>query len=376
MKVLHLINSASKGGRELYVKDLIISSQTQHISNYCYCPKYSVIEKCLQNLSIPVIDSQSRSKISLSTLFELKKLISDNQIDIIHSHTNKDVFTGSLLKILTGLPHVYSIYMGVSKKRDLIHDFIYGRVDHLISSSEFSAKQAAEYLAVQKNKISVIRYGRNSSIYKQANRELNSTGEKSRKIVAGMMSRIDPGKGFEILFQAIKMIPVELLNNFEFRIMGEPTLKPVSKNGTPQSEDAASLLYQNLINLSKQPPYDKVIKIYPFNDDFTGFLSELDFFVHPAPDEMYGLAILDAMFSKLPVIGTNAGGTPEQIGNNQRGILITPGNSTELAAALTTYIQNPNKVVADGREAYNWVRLEHDFNVTIPKILEIYKKLV
>lgn len=55
-----------------------------------------------------------------------------------------------------------------------------------------------------------------------------------------------------------------------------------------------------------------------------------DIFVMPSLDEALGIVFLEAMASHVPVIGTNIGGIPEIIKNNENGILITPNDFEEL----------------------------------------------
>jgi glycosyltransferase involved in cell wall biosynthesis/GT2 family glycosyltransferase len=59
-----------------------------------------------------------------------------------------------------------------------------------------------------------------------------------------------------------------------------------------------------------------------------------DLFVAPSRFESFGLVFLEAMREGKPVIGCHAGGMPEVVADGVNGILVPPGDSDALAAAI------------------------------------------
>lgn len=54
-------------------------------------------------------------------------------------------------------------------------------------------------------------------------------------------------------------------------------------------------------------------------------------------DEAFGITIAEAMSCGIPVVASNVGGIPEVVGNeSSAGLLVTPGDSVELAQAMAT----------------------------------------
>jgi glycosyltransferase involved in cell wall biosynthesis len=64
-------------------------------------------------------------------------------------------------------------------------------------------------------------------------------------------------------------------------------------------------------------------------------------FVLPSRFETFGIAILEAMACKKPVVATTVGGIPEIIENGKNGILVEPDNPAALAEALVTVLRDP-----------------------------------
>ncbi len=66
-------------------------------------------------------------------------------------------------------------------------------------------------------------------------------------------------------------------------------------------------------------------------------------FVNPALTEPFGLTLIEATASGLPLVATNDGGPSDIIGNCRNGILIDPLNQAEMADAIYTILSNPRR---------------------------------
>ena len=77
--------------------------------------------------------------------------------------------------------------------------------------------------------------------------------------------------------------------------------------------------------------------------DVTTHLQKADIFVAPSLYESFGLVFLEAMRWGTPVVGTNVGGIPEIVINGESGVLVSPGNHAELAAAMTSLLLDEGK---------------------------------
>ncbi|MEM9219737.1 MAG: glycosyltransferase family 4 protein [Cyanobacteria bacterium P01_F01_bin.150] len=71
-------------------------------------------------------------------------------------------------------------------------------------------------------------------------------------------------------------------------------------------------------------------------------LKTADAFVLPSYNEGLPMSMLEAMAWELPVIVTPVGGIPEVVVSGENGILVTPGNQSELTNALQSLIEDPD----------------------------------
>jgi glycosyltransferase involved in cell wall biosynthesis len=77
----------------------------------------------------------------------------------------------------------------------------------------------------------------------------------------------------------------------------------------------------------------------------------------------------------LPVIGSNAGGTTEQIANNQNGYLFDNKNAEDLANKIELFLNDPSSIKLFGNCSRE--RIEKYFSLDLHKenILRLYEEI-
>jgi glycosyltransferase involved in cell wall biosynthesis len=114
-------------------------------------------------------------------------------------------------------------------------------------------------------------------------------------------------------------------------------------------------------------------------DDMPSIYNSADIFVAPSKptptyDEQYCTALLEAQASGLPIVTTNTGGIPENIG--EAGILVAPGDIAEIAHALKTFILNPSKRKTYALQARKRAITVHDISIGASKLSALYRRLL
>ena len=92
----------------------------------------------------------------------------------------------------------------------------------------------------------------------------------------------------------------------------------------------------------------------PYNDVLTS-LHECDLFLFPTRAEMMPRAVIEAMVIGKPVIASAVDGILDLIQNRKTGILVQPGNISELASAVIELIENPNLAYAIGKAGQEYI---------------------
>ena len=74
--------------------------------------------------------------------------------------------------------------------------------------------------------------------------------------------------------------------------------------------------------------------------DVGNFLSQCDIFLHPAYGEGFGIAVVEAMMAKKPIIAAASGSLPELIVDHQSGLLVDTFDAHSWARAIRELISN------------------------------------
>ena len=115
--------------------------------------------------------------------------------------------------------------------------------------------------------------------------------------------------------------------------------------------------------------YDKVIFLGNSND-VPKVLCYSDIFLLPSMTESFGLAALEAMAAKTPVISTNTGGLPEVNINNVTGFLSDMGDVQEMADNAIYILEDENRLNQFKENAFNQAK-----KFSIDKVLPLYESV-
>jgi glycosyltransferase involved in cell wall biosynthesis len=102
-------------------------------------------------------------------------------------------------------------------------------------------------------------------------------------------------------------------------------------------------------------------------------LWDADLYVHPAWYEPFGLVILEAMATGLPVVSLDGFGNRELMFNNQNGFLVpTDATADEFADKIQYFIDQPSEIERMGKFALEFSKT-YDISHYTDKLLEIYQ---
>lgn len=161
-------------------------------------------------------------------------------------------------------------------------------------------------------------------------------------------------KGLEILLQALAQVKN---NNWELNIAGSGDLKPQYKKIAKD------------LNIIKQVNFLGRIS----DVDLPLIYRQADFFVLPSINkgEAFGLVLLEAMASGLPIIATNLPGVRSVFENSKEGLLAEPNNIYDLREGLEKLLNDKNLRNQMGVNARKLVEEKYSQDV-IMKMLKNY----
>lgn len=110
--------------------------------------------------------------------------------------------------------------------------------------------------------------------------------------------------------------------------------------------------------------------------DVERLLPLMDIFVLPSLAEGFGIAIVEAMAAARPVVATAVGGIPEIVVDGDTGLLVPPGDSVALAAAIERLLRDPAYARSLGERGRLRARQKFSIESAVRKHEELYEALL
>lgn len=109
-------------------------------------------------------------------------------------------------------------------------------------------------------------------------------------------------------------------------------------------------------------------------DKKTEILSDIDIYLQPSYREALGIAILEAMSYKIPIIASNSGGIPEIVHNGENGYLVQAGDKEGLFNALKKLINSRDQRKIMGEKGYEMAKSFYPDTIKT-KLINLYSYL-
>lgn len=100
-----------------------------------------------------------------------------------------------------------------------------------------------------------------------------------------------------------------------------------------------------------------------------------DIMAWPAVNEAFGMALLEAQATGLPVVAGGARGVPDIVRDGETGLLTPPGDEAAFAAAVGALLVRDDRRRAMGAAAMRRVGLEHDLPAAAARLDQILQRL-
>ena len=129
----------------------------------------------------------------------------------------------------------------------------------------------------------------------------------------------------------------------------------------------------NAENLCKKLSLENKVKFLGNTNDIEKNLCHSDLFLLPSSTESFGLAALEAMASKVPVISSNAGGLPEINIHGETGYLTDFNDIDSMSNYSISILKDKSTLEKFKNKAFEKA-LNYDINIVVPMYEEIYEK--
>jgi len=316
IRVLNVIDHLGYGGAPVVVKNIVERLSSEDIETFVCAlrtnPKAMPIKTTLISLTY--------HKYNPFAFLAIAKLCKEHEIDIIHAHLQKSIISCLLAGFLCDAKIIIHEHGPIFRRGTgciyrLLLKVLATKASIAIANSQATksvlnqtAGFAKESIYIVSNFIDFARF--DHTLYDKG-KARDTLGIAENKTVVGFVGRLDSCKGVDLLINAAAIL-CKKDQRYHFVIVGE---------------GAQLGLKEKVIftGLCRNPA--EVIKA-------------LDIAVVPSRREAFGIAAIEFMRMKIPVIASPVGGLAEVVQHNKTGILLDSLNAENIADAVNTLMQD------------------------------------
>ncbi len=283
---------------------------------------------------------------NLSNILAVYKLIKKLKPDVVHTAAAEANFHGIIAAKLAGVKYIIGEEIGIpnhSKIAQFIFRQIYKAANKIICVSQSVKNHLIKTGEIPERKGVVI--------YNPVSVPKMFEKKSSDAFQVVYVGRLEKVKNVETLIKAFAKIHMD---NIQLTIVGDGRER------------------ENLENLTKSLKQSEKIIFKGFQTQPSRFLCSADLYVLPSFSEGFGIAAVEAMFLKIPVLATHVGGIPEFIRQGENGWLFNPQDEAELAEKIKMILSmRETDRIRVGEKGYENVHSEF----TVTKYVENLERL-
>lgn len=311
-------------------------------------------------ISVPISGSKARITLSPRIYRRVKKILQGERFDIVHIHEPPAPALSLVVlrhskSVNVGTFHAYRDSYAGYKYGKRIFEPIFAKLDGRIVVSEavrdyISGYFPGEYVIIP-NGIDLERFGTQVE-------PISQYADEGPNIL--FVGRLEKRKGFDYLLRAFP------------RVKEEFTGARLLVVGAYKKDDKAPYIHWVRNKRLRGVHFIG----YVSDEELPRYYRSCDLFCAPSTGyESFGMVLLEAMASGVPIIASDIPGYRTVLTNKVEGLLVQPENEGALAQAIIRLLKEPEvrrKMGENGRaraEGYSWVKVTQ-------QLLDYYEELL
>jgi glycosyltransferase involved in cell wall biosynthesis len=358
VKVLHVEAGMNLYGGARQVAYLMQGLGKRGVESVLVCPRGSAIAGELQGRVSRVHEIPMHGDLDLGLIWRLQRILRKERPDIVHLHSRRGAdLLGGIVARLAGVKVVLSRRVD-NPEPAVVARWKYRLYDRVITISE-GIRQVLLAEGVDPWRLVCVRSAVSADGYglhcdeTWFRRLFGFTGNET---VLAVIAQLIPRKGHRYLLQGL---PALLAEFPETRVIffGQGVLE------------------EKLRRQIREQGLDDRVTLAGFRTDLPQILPCLDLVVHPALMEGLGIALLQAAGAGVPIVAVNAGGMPEVVRDGVNGLLVPPGDSAALSAAIRRLLSNRPLMQQMGQAGAALIKSEFSIDCMVEGNLQVYREL-
>lgn len=368
MHVLVMMSSVAMGGGERNVVSILPPLKQAGV-DVMLCTlntrRDSLLVEDFNRSGITRFDLQARRMMDLGSWRRFSALLRNQSIDLIHAQDQDTIIYAGLAHRLLNIPTVMTRHVlketAYSWKTALRARMVFWsaryEMKRIVAVSDAVRHEFARQTGISYSKIETIYNGielERFDLQQDRSEARKKLGWDLQLPIVILVSVLRPGKGFDVLFDALPRIQAAV-PEVQIKVVGGGELE-------------AELREQ------AKPFGDVAVEFLGSRMDIPELLRASDILIQTSWSEALPTVLIEAGAASLPVVATNVGGTREIVQDGVGGYIVEPGDAANLANRVVDILKNRALADAMGKNAHSHVFNTFTLNKQALQLKALYKK--
>ncbi|VBB44602.1 Group 1 family glycosyl transferase [uncultured Paludibacter sp.] len=366
MKIAFLFGSLNRGGTETLMLDVCKNLKKEDFKAIGVYRKGGALENDFVRSGVPFYKLRTRKNI-ISYLWKLRKLILTHHIDILHAQQPIDALYARLACIFTRKKIILTFHSFDFNSNKCLLNYIIKKTDLNIFVSEYQKKYYENKYKLISSKQSVIYNGID---FKKLESAINSNQDSvlrnelrlnEKTLLLGMVGNFNEGRDHFTICQFLNVLNKTGID-FHFLFVGKRIENFATK-------------YDDCVKFCDENKLQKKVSFLGVRNNVPDILVQLDAFIYATEHDTFGIAVVEAMASGMPVFVNDWEVMNEITEQGELATLYGTKDEKDLLEKFMVYLQNKETYKQNAVDIAKIVKEKYSIELHIENLTEVYSQL-
>ena len=367
MKVAYFIGSLNRGGTEMLMLDICRKKGYAPFEMILVYRNDGELSEEFKATGVPIFRIKPKG-LKIGYLGQLRKLLKQEQVDILHAQTLTNGVIAILVSLFTHIKIVVSFHgFFYSSLMVLFRHFIMWNADALVFVSQFVRDwYVKNSLGCPKSHCNVVYNGINFDKFQieyeepDIIRENRLRNPSSLQLV--MVGNFVSGRSQMVVCKSLKLLKDRGFRNLDFYFVGKRV-------------DNEANLYDDCVKYCSDNDLLDFVHFVGSRGDIPAILQYVDGFVYSTNDDTFGIAVVEAMVAGVPVIVNDWGVMKEITNNGEFATLFATRNEKDCALKIQELVESIEMYRLNAINRVNKVKEMYSIENHINGLSKVYDNL-
>jgi len=364
MKIAYLLGSLNRGGTETLMLDVFRNAQKNGLDAICIYRKKGVFEDEFLKSGVLMLPLPTGKNL-IGYLFRLRKQLKTYKVDVVHAQQPIDALYAKLACVGTAIKIVLTLHgydyneskTGARILRNIIrrtHRNIYvSTTQREYYLEKYQLNQ--DFQQVVYNGISFDKFDFSDPPHSKLRNELKLS---PTTLLLGSVGNFNEVRDQLTICHFLTLLKEQQVD-FHFVFAGKRI-------------EALSYLYDNCVEYCIGNGLSDLVSFLGVRNDIPSILGQLDAFVYSSNHDTFGIAVVEAMASGVPVFVNDWGVMNEITGYGNYATLYKTKDENDLLREFVLFLQNKNEYQQKAIQQADLVRLTYSIEKHIEQLKKVY----